>query len=60
MLLLVVLVCLVFELLLVVSERNVKEEDICNPFLTSPKTSPLIANLKVTITSTTTIIQSLL
>ena len=38
------------ELLLVLCERNIKEEDICNPFLTSPKTSPLIANLKVIIT----------
>jgi len=42
-----VLLVLLQYILLVISERNVKEEDICNPFLTSPKTSPLVANLKV-------------
>ena len=48
------------ELLLVLCERNIKEEDICNPFLTSPKTSPLIPNLKVIITITIPSIHPLL
>ena len=44
------LIVLFFQFMrILLSERNVKEEDICNPFLKSPKTSPLVANLKVII-----------